>query len=138
MPNNLPAEPTSRDVTTQLIKIAADIANRRYVPSLDDCRTLRHAHQRVNEMSDRHGQLAYQLKELVDRLDAVAQSAKLEALEKARELVAKWNAQAQDMRCQLHSGPSYTAHIPKHCSFCVITECAKELAATYEPVGEEA
>ena len=50
---------------TEILRIAAEIIRREYLPSLEKCRTIQHARQEVQRMDNRHVDLAMRLKELV-------------------------------------------------------------------------
>ena len=64
---------------TRLLDVAARVARRKYLPSLEKCRTINDARCVVRKMDKEHVSLAAELKEIWDAYDAA----------RARELTAR-------------------------------------------------
>lgn len=56
------------DPSTELIKIAASVVHREYLPSLERCRTIQDAMAEVARFDSRHVDLAMKIKAVADRI----------------------------------------------------------------------
>lgn len=75
------------ETRTKLLKIAAKVARREYMPSLENCRTISDARIEVRRMDDLHAQLAWELKTVLDALAGTqAQAAQSDKLAPANAL----------------------------------------------------
>ena len=59
---------TGKPARLRLLEIAAKLARREYLPSLERCRTIRDARAEVGRYDDYHGRLASELKTIWDEL----------------------------------------------------------------------
>lgn len=65
-----PSVPQQGQALSRLLAIAADVARRKYLPDIEDCRTIDAARQMASSFSDDHSKLANDLKEVWDALAA--------------------------------------------------------------------
>lgn len=59
----------------RLIKLAASIARREYLPDLADCGTIHAARKRVELLDGRHAVLAVEIRQIADAIRALSRSA---------------------------------------------------------------
>ena len=59
---------TGSEARTDLLKIASDVANRRYLPDLWNCRTIGDARLVLADYDQAHMALVHRLKGVIDRL----------------------------------------------------------------------
>lgn len=59
-----PSVPEQGQALSKLLAITADVARRKYLPDIDDCRTIDAARQMAARFSDDHSKLANELKEV--------------------------------------------------------------------------
>ncbi len=65
-----PTTERARELVSRLIKLAASIARRAYLPDLAECRTIQHARVRVEALDDQHASLANEIRLAADSLTA--------------------------------------------------------------------